>query len=80
MIEAKEKKKKKGKFKDNWILLALIAACMYALRVIILGEMGSLGFSGLYFFSVGSAFLSMSYFIYQKEWEKLNNPLDINDQ
>ena len=74
-----EKKRKKGGILNNWVLLSLIAACLFALRIILVGNMTSLGFDGLYFFSTGSVILSSTYFIYQKEWAKLNNPLDIND-
>ena len=41
--------------------------------------MTSLGFNGLYFFSTGSAIVSSTYFIYRREWARLNNPIDIND-
>ena len=64
---------------NNWIFLAIIAAFLYALRIITVGEMTALGFNGLYYYSVGQAFFSTAYFIYRKEWTRRNNPLDIND-
>ena len=62
----------------NWITLSLATACLFSLRNMIIGGMTTLGFDGLYFFSTGSALMSTSFFLYRKEWARLNNPLDIN--
>ena len=53
-----------------------MGACFFALRVLVVGEMTSLGFDGLYFFSTGSAIFCLVYFIYRKEWARRNDPLD----
>ena len=80
MSVTNEKKEQQTSCLNNWITLSLIAACMFSLRIIIVGEMTTLGFDGLYFFSTGSTLMSSLFFTYRKEWAKLNNPLDINDE
>ena len=59
---------------DNWIVLGIITAILLATRLLIVGEMQSLGFDGLYFFSTGSALISASYFIGNREWSRRNSP------
>ena len=56
----------------------MIAAIGFAVRVILSGEMTSLGFSSLYYFAVGMTIPSAIYLMHSKEWARRNNPQDQN--
>ena len=56
----------------NWILLAMIATLSFSTCNIFIGEISDLGMQSVNYFCTGSLFFSIGYFIYQREWAKLN--------
>ena len=57
---------------SNWILLALLGVFSFALCNLLIGELSSKGVESMNYYCSGSLVFSIAYFLYQKEWAKLN--------
>ena len=71
---------KRASIWDNWIILALLANVSFSTANLLIGSLSSeLGIKSSFYFCSGSLTLSILYFIYQKEWNKRNNPEQQSD-
>ena len=57
---------------QNWILLALLRVFSFASCNLLIGELSSKGVESMNYYCSGSLVFSIAYFLYQKEWTKLN--------
>ena len=69
-------------FWDSWVFLSIVAALMFSIYNVFMGELADLGLKSLYYLGSGSLIPSLAYFIYSKEWSKRNTRgmLDSHDK
>ena len=56
----------------NWILLAILGMLSFSSCNMFIGELATMGMESIYYFCSGSLLFSVLFFLYQKEWKKLN--------
>lgn len=58
---------------SNWIALSIAAMISFSVCNIFIGQIAQMGIKGVFYFNSGSLLLSILYFLYQREWRKLNH-------